>query len=76
MKLIITDIKDPALRIEGEHKIIKPDAMVKHCIGCFGCLSLYVLGVTKGHLVSSEFRGWKVASEVYDELRTEKNCHT
>ncbi len=37
MKLIITDVKDLALRVTGEHKIIKPDAMVKHCIGCFGC---------------------------------------
>jgi multimeric flavodoxin WrbA len=37
MKLIITDIKDPTLHVKGEHKIIKPDAMVKHCIGCFGC---------------------------------------
>ncbi len=37
MKLIITDIKDMALRITGEHKIIKPDSAVKHCIGCFGC---------------------------------------
>ena len=37
MKLIITDIKDFKLPVEGEHKIIKPDAMIKHCIGCFGC---------------------------------------
>ena len=37
MKLVITDVKDIALRISGEHKIIKPDAVIKHCIGCFGC---------------------------------------
>lgn len=37
MKLIITDIKDFAVRVTGDHKIIKPDAAVKHCIGCFGC---------------------------------------
>ena len=37
MKLIITDIKNFALPVKGEHKIIKPDSMVKHCIGCFGC---------------------------------------
>ena len=37
MKLIITDIKDFKIRVLGEHKIIKPDAMIKHCIGCFGC---------------------------------------
>lgn len=37
MKLIITDIKTPDFNIVGEHKIIKPDGMIKHCIGCFGC---------------------------------------
>ena len=37
MKLIITDIKDFKIRVLGEYKIIKPDAMIKHCIGCFGC---------------------------------------
>ena len=37
MKLIITDVKDLALRVTGEHKIIKPEERIKHCIGCFGC---------------------------------------
>ena len=37
MKLIITDVKDQLLRISGEHKIIKPEGKIKHCIGCFGC---------------------------------------
>ena len=38
MKLIISDIKDLALRVIGEHKIIKPtEKTEKHCIGCFGC---------------------------------------
>lgn len=37
MKLIITDLKDLKLPVTGEHKIIKPDGMIKHCIGCFGC---------------------------------------
>ena len=37
MKLIITDIKDFAIPINGEHRIIKPDSPIKHCIGCFGC---------------------------------------
>lgn len=37
MKLIITDIKDLALRVKGEHKIISPGEKIKHCIGCFGC---------------------------------------
>lgn len=38
MKLIISDVKDLALRVIGEHKIIKPtEKKEKHCIGCFGC---------------------------------------
>ena len=38
MKLIITDVKDLALRVAGEHKIIKPtEKEPKQCIGCFGC---------------------------------------
>lgn len=37
VKLIITDIKDFKLPVIGEHKIIKPDADVHQCIGCFGC---------------------------------------
>lgn len=38
MKLIISDVKDLALRVIGEHKIIKPtEKNEKHCIGCFGC---------------------------------------
>ena len=37
MKLIITDIKDFKIPVLGEHKIIKPDVAIKHCIGCFGC---------------------------------------
>ena len=37
MKLIITDVKDFKNSVLGEHKIIKPEGNVKHCIGCFGC---------------------------------------
>lgn len=37
MKLIITDIKDFDLTVDGEHKIIKPEGPIKNCIGCFGC---------------------------------------
>lgn len=37
MKLIITDIEDFNLPVEGEHKIIKPQKDIHHCIGCFGC---------------------------------------
>lgn len=37
MKLIITDIEDFSIPIEGEHKIIKPNGDIHHCIGCFGC---------------------------------------
>ena len=37
MKLIITDIEDFSFPVEGEHKIIKPQKDIHHCIGCFGC---------------------------------------
>ena len=37
MKLIITDIEDFNIPIKGEHKIIKPNGDIRHCIGCFGC---------------------------------------
>lgn len=37
MKLIITDIEDFDIPIAGEHKIIKPEGDIHHCIGCFGC---------------------------------------
>lgn len=38
MKLIITDIENFGLRVEGPHRVIKPgEGSPKHCIGCFGC---------------------------------------
>ena len=37
MKLIITDIENFNIPIEGEHKIISPKGSIHHCIGCFGC---------------------------------------
>lgn len=37
MKLIITDLEDFKVPIEGSHKIIQPRGPVKNCIGCFGC---------------------------------------
>ena len=37
MKLIITDIDDFHVSIEGEYKVIKPQDNIHHCIGCFGC---------------------------------------
>ena len=37
MKLIITDLENFSLPVEGEYKIIKPDTFPKNCIGCFGC---------------------------------------
>ena len=37
MKLIITDIENFRIQIRGEHKIIKPNGNMRHCIGCFGC---------------------------------------
>lgn len=37
MKLIITDIEDFHVQINGEYKVIKPWHHIQHCIGCFGC---------------------------------------
>ena len=37
MKLIITDIENFNIPIEGECKIISPKGDIHHCIGCFGC---------------------------------------
>lgn len=37
MKLIITDIEHFSLPVQGEHRIIRPGAPVRNCIGCFGC---------------------------------------
>ncbi len=37
MKLIITDIEDFNVPVEGEHKVIKPQGEIRHCVGCFGC---------------------------------------
>ncbi len=37
MKLIITDIENFNIPIEGEYKLIKPKEHIRHCIGCFGC---------------------------------------
>lgn len=37
MKLIITDLKDLPIKIQGEYKIIKPTNQIHHCLGCFAC---------------------------------------
>ena len=37
MKLIITDLEELNLQIEGEYKLIKPQGAIRNCIGCFGC---------------------------------------
>ena len=37
MKLIITDIEDFKMPIEGEYKVISPRGSIRNCIGCFGC---------------------------------------
>ena len=37
MKLIITDIEDFNIPVEGEYKLIKPQGNIRHCTGCFGC---------------------------------------
>lgn len=37
MKLIITDLEDFNIPVDGEYKVIKPEGKIRHCIGCFGC---------------------------------------
>lgn len=37
MKLIITDLEDFSLSVEGEHRVIRPSGSIRHCVGCFGC---------------------------------------
>ena len=37
MKLIITDIDNFNIPVEGEYKLISPQGDIHHCIGCFGC---------------------------------------
>lgn len=37
MKLIITDLENFKIPVEGEHKIIRPQGNIRHCVGCFGC---------------------------------------
>ena len=36
-KLIITDLENFSIPVEGEYKVIKPQGEIRHCIGCFGC---------------------------------------
>lgn len=37
MKLIITDMEDFSIPVQGEYKVIQPQGKLHHCIGCFGC---------------------------------------
>lgn len=37
MKLIITDINNFNIPVEGEYKLINPQGDIHHCVGCFGC---------------------------------------
>lgn len=37
MKLIITDIQNFSIPVEGEHNIIQPGTPMHPCMGCFGC---------------------------------------
>lgn len=37
MKLIITDIENFSIPVEGEYKVISPKGDIRCCIGCFGC---------------------------------------
>ena len=37
MKLIITDMENFNISVEGDYKLIKPQGNIHHCVGCFGC---------------------------------------
>lgn len=37
MKLIVTDLEDLKVLIEGDHKVIGPGKGIHSCVGCFGC---------------------------------------
>ena len=37
MKLIITDLKNFNIPVEGAYKLINPKGNIQHCLGCFGC---------------------------------------
>ena len=37
MKLIVTDLENFNIPVEGEHRVIKPGDGIRHCTGCFGC---------------------------------------
>lgn len=37
MKLIITDMENFNIPVEGEYEVIKLGGDIRHCIGCFGC---------------------------------------
>ncbi len=37
MKIIVTDIENLNIKVDGEYKIISPESDIHNCIGCFGC---------------------------------------
>jgi len=37
MKLIITDMEDVPISVQGEYKVIRPQGKIHPCVGCFGC---------------------------------------
>ena len=37
MKLIITDIEDFGVPVEGDYELISPKGEIRGCMGCFGC---------------------------------------
>lgn len=37
MKLIITDLENFKVPVEGDYNIIQPQGNIRNCIGCFGC---------------------------------------
>ena len=37
MKLIITDIENFAIPVQGDHQVIRANESIPRCTGCFGC---------------------------------------
>lgn len=37
MKLIITDIEDFSVPVQGPHQVIRANESIRRCTGCFGC---------------------------------------
>lgn len=71
MKLIITDIENFNIYVEGEYKVIKPQGDIRNCIGCFGCWVK-----TPGKCVIHDgYEGTGIAMSKCTELILISRCH-